>query len=144
MRFQDAQLAYRQTAVRDASPIDFVISLYDILAGDIQAAIVAIETRDIETRSAKLKHALLVLLSLEGCMDLEADGVVTKGLARLYSIMRGKILESQIRQDSEILRDQFRLILELRSAWAKVNSAPTSDGPYSPTQGEALASSWKA
>ena len=45
------QLAYQEAAVRNASPIELVIMLYDILARDLHAAIEAMEAGNIELRS---------------------------------------------------------------------------------------------
>jgi flagellar protein FliS len=125
---QENQLAYRQADIRGASPIELVITLYDILNADLQAATLAMDARDIEARTNKLKHALLVLQQLESPIDVEA-GEVARGLLRLYASMRGKILEAQIKQDAGILRDQTKLVLQLRAAWTQVNSSPAPDAP---------------
>lgn len=151
----DRQLAYRQAAVRDATVIDLVIMLYDILARDLQDALAAMSAHDIETRSARLKHGLLALQQLEDAIDTEAGGPVAVGLARLYSGMRGKILQAQLQQNPQLLMEQLNLLLRLRSAWAQVNSSPlptavpqaaVSRGreasPAFPLQ-EASISSWK-
>ncbi len=124
------QLAYRQAAVCGASTIDLVIMLYDMLTADLQAAIAAIAAHDIETRSARLKHALLVLQQLEGPIDRES-GDIAVGLVRLYSHMRSKILEAQIKQDATLLQEQVIRVNELRAAWVQVNqSDPPAESSY--------------
>jgi len=125
---QDNQLAYRQAAIREADPIDLVIALYDILAKDLRDAITAMEAREVETRTAKLKHGLLALHQLQAATDQEA-GEVARGLSTLYSTMRGKIMEAQIKQDPEILREQLNRVLQLRSAWAQVNQCQPPASP---------------
>ena len=52
--------------MRNASAIELVIMLYDILARDLHGAIDAMEAGNIELRSAKLKHGFLALQQLEG------------------------------------------------------------------------------
>ena len=122
-------LAYRQAAVCGASAIDLVITLYGLLANDLQEAIAAMQVRDIELRTKKLKHALLVLQQLEGRIDPEA-GDLARGLMRLYAGLRDKIVEAQIKQDADILHEQIHLVSELRAAWERVNqSEPLAIGP---------------
>ena len=117
---RDNQLAYRQATVCGASAIDLVITLYDILTSDLQDA--AMQVGNIEARTNKLKHALLVLQQLEGRVDPEA-GELARGLIRLYAGIRGKILEAQIKQDVRIIHEQIQVVSDLRSAWESVNQS---------------------
>ena len=98
------QLAYQETAVRNASAIELVIMLYDILARDLHAAIEAMEAGNIELRTAKVKHGLLALQQLEGTLNMDEGGELATNMSRFYSMMRGQMLKAQIQQDGAVLR----------------------------------------
>jgi len=116
------QLAYQEAAVRNASAVELVIMLYDILAHDLQSAIEAMKAGNIEARTAKLKHGFLALQQLEGTLKLEEGGEFATNLSRFYSMMRAQMMKAQTQQDPEILRELVELLFSVREAWVEVNS----------------------
>jgi flagellar protein FliS len=148
------QLAYQESAVRNASPAELVIILYDILTRDLQGAIEAMEAGKIEARTAKLKHGFLVLQQLEGTLDLEGGGEFATNLSRFYSMIRGQMMTAQFQKDPAILRQLIQLLFNVREAWVEVSSrqnpmpvpAPEVVPPVrqSGEEPETKTSSWKA
>jgi flagellar secretion chaperone FliS len=116
------QLAYQEAAVRNASPIDLVIMLYDILARDLHAAIEAMHAGDIELRSAKLKHGFLALQQLEGSLNLDEGGELATNMSRFYSMLRGQMVKAQVRQDAAVLEELVRLLFSVREAWVELST----------------------
>src|SRR5438445_2766392 len=97
------QLAYQEAAVRNASAVELVIMLYDILVRDLQGAIEAMEAGNIEGRTRKLKHGFLVLQQLEGTLNMDEGGELASQMSRFYSMLRGQMMNAQIQQDAEVL-----------------------------------------
>jgi flagellar protein FliS len=120
------QLAYQEAAARNASAIELVIMLYDILARDLHAAIEAMEAGNIELRSAKVKHGLLALQQLEGTLNMDAGGELATNMSRFYSMMRGQMLKAQIRQDAAVLRELIQLLFSVREAWVELSNRLTT------------------
>lgn len=145
----NTQIAYQQAAVRNASAVELVIMLYDIMVRDLQQAIEAMHANHIELRTARLKHALLVLEQLEGSLNMDAGGSLAANLSRLYSLTRKQIMDAQMKRDPEILREMVRLLLDVRGAWAQVNnsSAPAADqspvSPYASPESGVPSFSWQ-
>jgi flagellar protein FliS len=130
------QLAYQEAAARNASAIELVIMLYDILARDLHAAIEAMEAGNIELRSAKVKHGLLALQQLEGTLNMDAGGELATNMSRFYSMMRGQMLKAQIRQDAAVLRELIQLLFSVREAWVELsNRLTTASSEAVPAQG---------
>lgn len=121
MKKSQTELTYLRAAAQNASAVGLVIILYDLLVHDLKEAIAAIEDRDIERRSEKIKHSFLVLQQLEGSLDAEKGGEAAKHLAAFYSALRCKILEAHIKVDPEILRRQIELVFDVRQAWQQVD-----------------------
>src|SRR5713101_2326412 len=120
MNARQTQLAYQEAAVRNASAVELVIILYDILARDLHSAIEAMEGCDIEMRSAKLKHGFLALQQLEGTLNMEEGGELATNMSRFYSMLRSQMMNAQIQQDPGVLRELVQLLFGVREAWVEV------------------------
>jgi flagellar secretion chaperone FliS len=121
MKKSQTELTYLRAAAQNATPAGLVIILYDLLVHDLEQALAAIAERDIERRTAEIKHAFVVLQQLEGSLDSENGGDSAKHLAAFYSALRCKILEAHVKVSSEILRRQIELVLDVRQAWQQVD-----------------------
>jgi flagellar secretion chaperone FliS len=121
------QLAYQEAAARDASVGELVITLHDILTRDLHAAISAIETGDLQTVAAKLKHGYLALARLEGALNLEQEG--TEKIARFYTMSREQMLKAQVQRDPAILRQLIGFVNDMREAWVEVQGREQSENP---------------
>jgi len=117
-----SQLAYQEAAVRNANAVELVVMLYDILARDLQQAIAAMDSGDIELRTKRLKHGLLALQQLEGTLNMEEGGEVAASMSRFYTMMRSQMMKAQIEQDASILRELIQLLVSVREAWVQVNA----------------------
>lgn len=120
-------LQYRAAAVQSATPVQLVCMLYDTVVRDLGRALDALKSNNIETRSAEIKHALLVLDQLEAFLDLRNGGEAALNLSRFYSVARSRIVEGHAKVDGALFREQIRLFQEVRSAWEKVD--PARSGP---------------
>jgi flagellar secretion chaperone FliS len=139
MNSRQQQLAYQEAAVRNAGPIDLVITLYDILTRDLHAAIDAMGAGNIELRSAKLKHGFLALQQLEGTLNMDEGGDLAINLSRFYSMMRRQMMKAQVDQDSRVLRELVQLVFIVREAWVEVNTQPAGV-----SEAQNQAADWKA
>jgi flagellar protein FliS len=124
--------AYRQTEVQTASPVEVVIMLYDTLVRDLNQVIAAVRIQDVEERVRQSNHAFSVLQQLDLMLDHENGGDTAKELARVYSYVRARVIESQIKLDPAILERQIEFILQVRDAWqSSVNTSQQLGVPAS-------------
>jgi len=117
--FVDARQSYREAALGGATPVELVIVLYDTAIEDMRRALQAMERNDTETRVAHMSHALIVLQQLQGTLDFERGGSVARQLEQFYNLIRAKLLETQIRNSAELLRQQIRYFSEVRDCWTE-------------------------
>ncbi len=122
MNWKETELSYRKASIQNATSVGLVIIMYDMLAADLRRAIEAMQAGDVEKRSAELKHAFLVLLQLEGSLDMEKGEQAARNLSQFYSVARAKILEAHIKASAPMLQRQIDLIVDVRGAWEKVNT----------------------
>jgi flagellar protein FliS len=117
----DAKSSYREAAVRGASPVGLVICLYEQAIADLRGALIALEKNDIEGRTRKINHALVVIGQLQGTLDLQRGGQVATSLDRFYNLIRSGLVEAQLKQSATILR--------LYEAWVEVERATSASPP---------------
>lgn len=143
--------AYLTAAVQNASAAGLVMILFDLLINDLKNAIAAMESGDIEKRTAELKHGFLVLQQLQDSVDMENGGDAASNFSNFYSAIRCKMMEAQLQKSPEILRRQIELLLDVRQAWQQVSTpspvpaatnSPTS--PAKTTPEEESTASWTA
>ena len=153
---------YRQLEAETALPVEAVILHCDTLARELKQAAAGIRAGNIEERVRHSNHGLLVLQALELMLDFANGGDTAKELAKVYSYLRAKVLEAQIKLDAEMLERQSALVLQLREAWnpaltstangaapaksTTANLGLTADfsRPYAAINEEAPRSSWSA
>jgi flagellar protein FliS len=130
MKLSQTELSYRKSAIEGASSIGLIIALFDTLAGDLRRAAAAIRKNDIEKRCKELDHASLVLGQLASWVDMDKGGDSAQTLSRFYAILRATMMEASITQSATVLDAQIDTILQVRSAWQKLDNAP--QGPPEP------------
>ena len=148
----DPRFAYRESAARAATPVGRVVLLYEQAIQDLGGAVAAIANRDIEGRTQKISHALLVLGQLQACLDLDRGGEVARNLDRFYTLVKARLLDAQVKASAEILREQTDLLLSMRAAWIEVErtqlEAPatrsTADAPPPNLTQPSAPSRWRA
>ena len=127
MKPSQTELSYRKSAIEGASSIGLIIALFDTLAGDFRRAAAAIRRSDIEKRCKELDHASLVLGQLASWVDMEKGGESAQTLSRFYAYLRATMMEASVTQSATLLETQIDTILQIRSAWQKLDNA--AQGP---------------
>src|ERR1700761_9379615 len=124
MKLSKTELSYRKSAIEGASSIGLIIALFDTLAGDLRRAAAAIRKSDIEKRCKELDHASLVLGQLESWVDRDKGGDSARTLAQFYAHLRATMMDASATQQAPLLDTQIDTILQVRSAWQKLDNAP--------------------
>jgi flagellar protein FliS len=112
-----AEKSYRQMSFQTASPVGMVIVLFDYAIDGVERAVVALDEGNIETRTNELGRALTALGELQGGLDLKQGGDVARRMERFYSLVRGQLLEGQIKGSREQLQKMLKLLILVRDAW---------------------------
>jgi len=118
----EAKLAYRENAVRGATPIELVVILFDAAIDDMRRAVSAIKAGDIEQRATAIRHAMLILQQLQGTLDFEKGGPVARQFEQFYNLIRAKLLESQLRNSPEMMLQQIGFMSEVRDCWVEAEN----------------------
>jgi flagellar protein FliS len=148
MKAQPSELEYRMAVVQSASPVQLVITLYDLLVNHLRNFSANIERKDFEKQATFIKRALLVLQQLEGSIDFENGGELAKSLGQYYSMLRSKLVEAQVAQKVEAVDELIALVINVRGAWEEVDQRNAKAMPPRPrfqaVPEEHQASNWSA
>ena len=133
---------YRANAILTASPGQLVLMLYD---GALKALALAREAfeappedlRRIETINTQLLKAQAILAELQGGLNLEAGGEFARTMHRLYDYHLRRLLEANMRKQSEPVVEVERLVRELRDAWAQMLTQHDAAGTVEHVRGVA-------
>jgi flagellar secretion chaperone FliS len=123
------QRSYQMSAIQGASSIGLIIVLLDTLVRDLRRAAAALRKNDIETRCRELNHASLVLGQLENWLDKEKGGESAQTLTQFYAYLRAKMMEATVTCSATVLETQIDMVLQVRSAWQKLDNAPPGTLP---------------
>jgi flagellar secretion chaperone FliS len=141
MKLSQTELSYRKSAIEGASSIGLIIALFDTLAGDLRRAAAAIRKNDIDRRCKELDHASLVLGQLESWVDMDKGGESSQTLSRFYAYLRATMMQASVTQSAALLDTQIDTILQVRSAWQKLDTVPQAHPETSPHAGQTTTSS---
>jgi len=125
MNQMDARSSYRETAARGATPVQLVVLLYEQCIEDLRRAIVALKKNDVETRTQRINHALLVIAQLQASLDMDRGGIVAQNLERFYRSVRRGLVEAQAQQSMKALEEQISHVMLVREAWAELEQSTT-------------------
>jgi len=117
----DARTHYREAATRGARPALLVVLLYEQMIEDLRQAVVAIEHNEVERRTRKINHAILVIANLQSVLNKQAGQQVALHLDSFYEQLRDNLVRAQIHASREILAQQITDLIALREAWLEVD-----------------------
>ncbi|MGA7963911.1 MAG: flagellar export chaperone FliS, partial [Candidatus Acidiferrales bacterium] len=122
---RDAARAYRESAVRGASPVGLIVILYEEVIRSMRKAQRALASGNIEERTHSLSHAIAVVGHLQGVLDFTKGGQVASDLAVFYDLTRGKMLEANVRADDQIMETVATEFAKIKEAWHAVDREVT-------------------
>jgi len=114
---------YRENDVRGATAVRLVVLLYEQLVQDLRHALQAIEQNDIEERTKRINHAILVIGHLQSPLDFANGGKVAQDLDHFYNVLRQNLVQVQFHPSRAGLSQQITDLLAVREAWTEVERA---------------------
>jgi flagellar protein FliS len=91
-----------------------------LMAGALEKMVlakVAIEKSLPEAKSEHISKASAIIEALRSCLDFEIGGEVSENLYALYTYMNERLLDANLKNDTEIVDEVSNLLKEIKSAW---------------------------
>jgi len=116
----NARATYRENDVRGASPARLVVLLYDQMIQDLTQAAQAMEQNEIELRTKRINHAILVIGHLQSPLDFVNGGKVARDLDNFYNVLRRNLVQVQFHPSKSGIDRLITDVLAVREAWIQV------------------------
>jgi len=94
--------------------------LYDGLLDALSVAEGHIARQAIAEKSQSLTRAGRIVLGLQGALDFEKGGEISRNLNELYGYLTRRLLHINLNNDLEALREIRSLVQQIRDAWQLV------------------------
>jgi flagellar protein FliS len=144
------QQSYREAAVRGASPVQLVIRLYEQMIEDLRQVAIAVEKNDIQLRTKRINHAILVVGHLQSTLDFDKGGKVAGDLNHFYDVLRQNLVQVQFHPSKRGVAQLITDLLALREAWIEVERAekasvmpPATMVPSAGPESDSVRVDWK-
>ena len=123
---------YQKMAVTTASREQILLLLYEGAIRFVKQAIVAMEEKRIAEKGRTISRATAILSELMATLDFKVGGELAADLENLYIFMIDKLIEGNIENRVECLRQVEGLLTTLYGAWKDIVENPRPDGVTSP------------
>jgi flagellar protein FliS len=114
---------YQQTTkstAQQASPYQLVSMLFQKLLGNIATAKGAISQNNFDKKGTELSNAIAIIGVLEGSLDFEQGGEVSKNLASLYQFCSEELLLASTNNDTDKLDEVIKILLPIKAGWDSI------------------------
>ncbi|HWI47287.1 MAG TPA: flagellar export chaperone FliS [Rummeliibacillus sp.] len=118
MAIRSAYDAYKQNSVNTASPGELTLMLYNGCIKFIHQGEKAIEQQNKEKTNENIKKAQAIISELMATLDMKYD--ISKQMLPLYEYMHRRLIEANLKNDIEILKEIEGLVTEFRDTWKEV------------------------
>ena len=107
----------KQTGVEGKNPHELILMLYDGALDNLVKAKGAIQRKDFAAKGETLGKAITIIGGLQGFLDMEKGGDMSKNLDALYDYCARQLYEATKDNNEELIDEVIRLIREVKSGW---------------------------
>jgi len=133
--------AYLENRVLSADPVELIYMLYERAISLVASARASLKAGDVAARSKAISQTVAILSELEGSLNHEAGGEISRNLNRLYQYMRTRLMTANLKQEEAPLTEVEALLQTLGKAWQRIKpQVPASAGD--PPAAEAARGRW--
>lgn len=115
---QNAANLYQGIKINTASPAELTLMLYEGAIKFCNKALYGMEQNDIEKINENLLKAQRIITELRTTLDHKYE--VAKEFELVYDYIYRRLIESNIKKDSEILEEALDYIRQMRDTWKEV------------------------
>ena len=114
----NAYAQYTNSKILTASPAELTLMLYEGAIKFTNIAILAIEHKDVEKAHINIMKTQRIIEEFR--MTLNFDYPVAKDFDTVYSYLIRRLVEANLKKDSEILEEILKHLRTMRDTWKEV------------------------
>lgn len=116
---QNPYQKFMQRTVTTMTPTELLLALFDKAIVELNRAIIFIEDKNIPKAHSSIRRVSDIVDALDGSLKIKYE--ITEHLARLYQYFRDRLLQANIKKDTEILKELIPFFKELRETFAEAS-----------------------
>ena len=107
----------KQTGIEDKNPHELIMMLYDGTIDNLVRAKGCIQRKDFAGKGETLGKAITIIGGLQGFLDMDKGGEVSKNLDSLYDYCSRRLYEATKDNNEELIDEVIDLVREVRAGW---------------------------
>lgn len=107
----------KSTAVEQANPHQLIQMLYQGALDSLQQSLGHIERKEFEAKGKTIGRAITIIGGLQGFLDHEKGGDLSRNLDSLYDYMSVRLFEATRENDQAKVREVIGLLREIKAGW---------------------------
>ena len=115
---QRAFQQYNRNRIITASPGELVLFLYEGCIKFCNIAKTAIENKDYYEANENLKKSQAIIRELQGTLNFDYE--VANDFDNIYSYLLPRLVEANIKKDTEILEECLEHLITLKDTWKEI------------------------
>jgi flagellar protein FliS len=119
---------YKKNQISTASSEQLVLMLYDGARKFIKQAIKSLQDGDMEAAHHNLLRSQNIIAGLMSGINFAA-GETAQNLFQLYTFMHSRLIQANLKKDSQYAQEVLEMIEEIRGAWAQIIAEGYSSAP---------------
>jgi len=114
-------LSYRKANVITADPKRLVIMCYEGAVDNLKLGKQKIMEKDYEAKSRAFIKTQDIIEELICALDYENGGNIAKNLKALYNYILRRMVQADLKNDTEAIDESIGILNELKSAWEEIS-----------------------
>ena len=111
-----------ETKTATYSPEQLISLLFDKGCLLIRQSVESLKSNDQDTFNDSTTHAMQIILSLRGVLNMEEGGELAQNLYESYTAIAASLFKAKADEDIKSLNTLYEALSELRDAWKIVSS----------------------
>ncbi|MBE6838324.1 MAG: flagellar export chaperone FliS [Ruminococcus sp.] len=108
-----------QQSVNTMTPVQLLIALYEKGEIELTKAVYYIENKDVPNAHNSIIKAQKIIQTLDSSLKEKYE--VSKSLGSLYDYMYRRLIEANVKKDTEILKEIIPFFRELKETFSEIN-----------------------
>lgn len=114
----NAYAAYAKNKIMTASPAELTLMLYEGAIKFCNIAIMAIDEKDMEKANTNIQKVENIITEFQATLNHKYP--IANDFDQIYAYLQKRLLEANIRKDTEILNEVLKHLRVLRDTWKEV------------------------
>ncbi len=110
--------AYAKNKILTASPAELTLMLYEGAIKFCNIAIMAIEEKNLEKANTNIQKVENIIAEFQATLNHKYP--IAKDFNQIYTYLQRRLLEANLRKDTEILEEVLKHLRTLRDTWKEV------------------------